>query len=37
MSVQKCGLLLMYKIQTNLDEKLVFFLPRKSFFTPSPG
>jgi len=32
MFVQKCGLLLMYRIQANLDEKaVVFFYPDKVF------
>jgi len=34
MFVQKCGLLLMHRIQANLDEKAVVFLPRISFFYP---
>jgi len=34
MFVQKCGLLLMHRIQANLDEKAVVFLPRISFFLP---
>jgi len=37
MFVQKCGLLLMYRIQANPDERaVVVFSPRKSFFTPLP-
>ena len=31
---KKCGLLLKYRIQANLDEKAVVFLPRKSFCYP---
>jgi len=34
MFAQKCELLLMYRIQANLDEKAVVFLPRKSFLLP---
>jgi len=38
MFVQKCGLLLMYRVQANLDEEaVVFFYPEKVFFTPLPG
>jgi len=35
MFVQKFGLLLMYRIQANVDKKAVFFYPEKAFFTPS--
>jgi len=34
MFVQKCGLLLMYKIQENLDVKAVIFFIQKKFFYP---
>jgi len=34
MFVQKCGLLLMHRIQANLDEKAVFFFTQKVFFYP---
>jgi len=34
MFVQKCGLLLMYRIQANLDEKAVVFFTQKKFFYP---
>jgi len=34
--VQKCGLLLMYKTQPNMDERVVVFFTRNIFFAPSP-
>jgi len=34
MFVQKCGLLLMYRIQANLDVKAVIFFIQKKFFLP---
>jgi len=33
MFVQKCGLLLMYRTQANMDERAVDFFPQ-SFFLP---
>jgi len=34
MFVQKCGLLLIYRIQANLDEKVVVFFTQKVFYYP---
>jgi len=32
MFVQKCGLLLMYRTQANMDERAVVFFTQKKFF-----